>query len=518
MRLLPEAVTASDVALCSPTGLELPDAVPSSRWRSRGDVMPETRLAHAIVLGGSAAGLFAARVLAESAERVTLVERDSLPNAAVHRKGTPQSRHANNLLPRAVSILEGWFPGVTDELKRAGAVPVTDEARVVIRGLRYARTRGAPAALLMTRPLLDAILRARVRALGNVTFRTECDVRGLTADGAGNVTGVSLGSDDGETSLMGDLVVDAMGRGSRGRRWLTELGYAEPDVTELQVNVHYATRLFTRGAADVDGDRLLLISPTAGNPRGAVAFAVEADRWLVTVFSYGGERPPSELDEFRAFTRTLVASDIADLIDRAMPLDEGAVFAYPTTNIRRFDRLRTVPDGYVFMGDALCQLNPSYGQGITSAALQADALRRALVKGGGSLSRRYYQLAVQAASQPFELSWSADLDLPTVVGPPNPTPLPIRAYLRRAMRVACNDSEVATAIRRIIGLLDPPPMLLRPSIAVRVLLGKPGDATTSNGVGSGVLKVAGADGTRAASSPLRPRDAAVRVRKMPDAL
>jgi phytoene dehydrogenase-like protein len=42
---------------------------------------------HAIVLGASMAGLAAARVLADAYQRVTVLERDTLPGAAAHRKG-----------------------------------------------------------------------------------------------------------------------------------------------------------------------------------------------------------------------------------------------------------------------------------------------------------------------------------------------------------------------------------------------------------------------------------------------
>jgi 2-polyprenyl-6-methoxyphenol hydroxylase-like FAD-dependent oxidoreductase len=438
--------------------------------------MTEKCLSHAIVLGGSAAGLFAARVLADHADRVTVVERDDLPDAALHRKGTPQSRHANNLLPRVLPSLHAWFPGVTDELQRAGAVPAVDDARAVIRGLRFARTRGAATTLLMTRPLLDAVLRRRVRALGNVCVWTRRDVTDLCVDPAGNVTGAVVRTEQGDTSLAGELVVDAMGRGSRARRWLAARGHAEPGVTEVVVNVHYASRLFSRAAGDLEGDRLLIISPTADNPRGAVAFAVEGDRWLVTLFEYGGETPPVALAGFRAFARTLAAGDLDELLARAAPLDDGAEFGYPAACLRRFDQMQSLPEGYICLGDSLCHLNPSYGQGITSAALQAEALATALAGGRRSLPRRYYKLAVKAASQPFDLSWSSDLDLPSVVAPPNPTPAPIRAYVKRAMRVARHDPAVALAVRRIMGLLDAPPALLRPSIAIRVLFGNAGGA------------------------------------------
>lgn len=431
--------------------------------------MSAKRLSHAIVLGGSAAGLFATRVLASNADRVTLIERDPLPQGAVHRKGTPQSRHANNVLYRAVRVLEDWFPGLTDELTRAGAVQVTDDARVVMRGIRYARTEGAPPNLLLTRPLLDAALRARIRALSNVEVLEGTEATGLITDKHKNVRGVYINGESDERPLQGDVVIDAMGRGSRGRTWLAALGYESPDATEIYVDVHYATRLFGRRATDLQGDRLALVSPTVNNPRGAVAFAIEGDRWLVTIFSYGGVRPPRDLAGFRAFAATLEADDIAALVANAAPLDEGAQFGYPSTMLRRFDRLRRVPDGYLALGDSLCQLNPCYGQGITSATLQARALERALAEGGSQLPRRYYRRAVAAASAPFELSWTSDAGLPWVRGPASPTPKLIQKYMRRAMRVAALDPTVSTAIRGVMAMIHAPTALLRPQIALRVL-------------------------------------------------
>ena len=46
--------------------------------------------AHAVVVGGSMAGLLAARVLANHFEQVTIVERDALSDTIHTRKGVPQ--------------------------------------------------------------------------------------------------------------------------------------------------------------------------------------------------------------------------------------------------------------------------------------------------------------------------------------------------------------------------------------------------------------------------------------------
>jgi 2-polyprenyl-6-methoxyphenol hydroxylase-like FAD-dependent oxidoreductase len=48
---------------------------------------------HAVVIGGSMAGLLAARVLSEHFQHVTIIERDHLPDDAQPRKGVPQGRH-----------------------------------------------------------------------------------------------------------------------------------------------------------------------------------------------------------------------------------------------------------------------------------------------------------------------------------------------------------------------------------------------------------------------------------------
>jgi 2-polyprenyl-6-methoxyphenol hydroxylase-like FAD-dependent oxidoreductase len=76
---------------------------------------------HAVVLGASLAGLFTARVLTETFERVTLVDRDTLSNGSAPRRGVPQSWQSHGLHARGREILENFFPGLTEELVDHGA-------------------------------------------------------------------------------------------------------------------------------------------------------------------------------------------------------------------------------------------------------------------------------------------------------------------------------------------------------------------------------------------------------------
>src|SRR5918999_5364702 len=79
-------------------------------------------IGHALVIGGSMAGLFAARVLSERFGRVTIVERDRFPEGPQFRKGVPQSRHLHAFMMRGRMISDRLFPGLSEELEEAGAV------------------------------------------------------------------------------------------------------------------------------------------------------------------------------------------------------------------------------------------------------------------------------------------------------------------------------------------------------------------------------------------------------------
>ena len=68
--------------------------------------MPEK----AMVIGGSIAGLLAARVLSDHFEEVILIERDKYTDDDQVRNGTPQANHIHLLLVKGKEILQDFFP------------------------------------------------------------------------------------------------------------------------------------------------------------------------------------------------------------------------------------------------------------------------------------------------------------------------------------------------------------------------------------------------------------------------
>jgi phytoene dehydrogenase-like protein len=85
--------------------------------------MPIRQNQHAIVIGGSIAGLLAARVLSEYFQQVTIVDRDQLPMTAEPRRGVPQSVQPHVLFTKGYQILEALFPSIDAALVTAGAIP-----------------------------------------------------------------------------------------------------------------------------------------------------------------------------------------------------------------------------------------------------------------------------------------------------------------------------------------------------------------------------------------------------------
>jgi 2-polyprenyl-6-methoxyphenol hydroxylase-like FAD-dependent oxidoreductase len=76
----------------------------------------------------------------------------------------------------------------------------------------------------------------------------------------------------------------------------------------------------------------------------------------------------------------LPATAVAALRD-ATPLAEIAISRSTAAVWSRYDRMPRLPAGLLVIGDALCHLNPIYGQGMTMAALQVLALRDCLRAG-----------------------------------------------------------------------------------------------------------------------------------------
>lgn len=432
---------------------------------------------HAIVIGGSMAGLLAARVLADHCEQVTVLERDSLPPAGEQRKGVPQGRHAHAVLAQGLQVMEGYFPGLTARLASLGGDygDVSQMARWFHEGGYHQPTASGVNAINISRPRLEAEVRARVLALPNVTFIEGCDVLGLVATGDNSrITGVRVirrRAGSAEESLSADLVVDAGGRGSRSPAWLEGLGYQRPVEETVKIDVVYTSCQYRRKPEHMPGVNALIVAASPDLPRTGVLLSQEENRWILTVAAYMGEEMPQDHAGMLHFARNLATPDIYNLIANAEPISDPIPHKIPSNLRRRYDRLSRFPEGYLVMGDALCSFNPIYGQGMSVAAAEAAALDECLSRGVAELARRFFAAATRIIDTPWSTAVGNDLRIPQIEGKRDGMTRFINWYVEKLHHAAQQDPVVSVAFLKVVNLVAPPPSILRPDIALRVLWG-----------------------------------------------
>jgi 2-polyprenyl-6-methoxyphenol hydroxylase-like FAD-dependent oxidoreductase len=449
---------------------------------TRGNQQVGNESRHAVVLGGSLAGLLAARILADHFDEVTVIERDAYTETTAARKGVPQANHVHGLLVRGRQILEELFPGVQDEMIAAGA-PVVDIANEIAWftpagwGVRF------PSELMVlafTRPLLDLHVRRRLAKNPRVRLLDNTDVVRLIPDSKTNqLAGVLICPRGSETDrrvakeLRADLIVDATGRASRAPSWLKDLGYEPPEEIVIDAHLAYASRLY-RIPENFDGDWHCAYVQAAppDEKRGAILFKVEDSRWLVTLIGRAGNTPPSDEAGFLEFARSLRVSTIFDAIRNAEPVTPIKTHRATQNRLRRYERAKRLPDNFLLLGDAVCAFNPVYGQGMTTAALGVMTLRQCLREGKmKGLSQRFQKRLAKVNAAPWMLAIGEDYRYrETVGGSPTLMTRFMHRYMDHVIQLATHSVPVRKVLLDAFNMLLPPSALFRPKVLFRVLL------------------------------------------------
>jgi pimeloyl-ACP methyl ester carboxylesterase/2-polyprenyl-6-methoxyphenol hydroxylase-like FAD-dependent oxidoreductase len=434
----------------------------------------------AIVIGGSMAGLLAARILADRFAQVLIVDRDTYPDEATFRKGVPQSRHLHVLLARGAQILERLLPGFRADLAAAGAVRLrwpADAGVLGAAGWATRRTRSLPL-ISSRRELVEHVVRRHVATRDPVELLENTDVIGLLTDESGlSVTGVRIRSrdDHAEQDLEAGLVVDASGRGSRAPAWLEQLGCGSSRQTVVNAFLGYASRTYARDPTIEREWRALFLQmkPPAGT-RGGGLFPIDGDQWHVTIAGIGGDYPPIDEEGFLEFARSLRSSVLYEAIRDAEPTSAIGAYRRTENQLRHFDELRRWPEGFVVIGDAACCFNPIYGQGMTVAATEALVLRGWL--NDRAPAHDFQRRLAKAIANPWLLATGEDFRYPTTEGGrPNVATRLMHRYLDRINATSTTDPVVAAAFNNVVQMVARPTLLFHPEVVVRTLRG-PGTA------------------------------------------
>ncbi len=436
---------------------------------------------HAVVVGGSIGGMLAARVLADHFDRVTVIERDQLPDGTENRPGVPQARHLHFLFKRGLMAVEEVFPGVTADLLEAGSHLLDQgrDFRILYRSGWSPRGEIGLEFCTFTRPLLEATIRRHLVTDARICLRQGFEVAGLvtSADGS-RVEGVRIEPRhrDPEApaeveTIAADLVLDTSGRGSKAPEWLAAAGFARPEETVVDAFWGYATRIY-EPVEDFKKDwkTLFLINRPPYQPRAGIIQPIEGNRWIVTLAGVMHDYPPTDEEGFLKFARSLSSPELYRAIEHAKPLSRIWGYRRTENRLRHYDKAK-VPQGFAALGDSVCAFNPVYGVGMTLVGIEALALRESLRRGKGKLdSHRFQKQVAKLVAGPWALTTGEDLRWPATEGGEVTAKVKLMHwYIEQVIRLIPQSQEVFRRFQEVNHMLKTPTALFHPAVLGPVL-------------------------------------------------
>ena len=197
-------------------------------------------------------------------------------------------------------------------------------------------------------------------------------------------------SDD-PTTLTADLVIDATGRATHTPALLERNGFGSPpekrDRGELGL---------LRPAADIPAGRItprmvsMLDQGKTLDPPAAAGVRTQH----LDAGDRRSHQARTSADRLRATcspsAEQILPATVMTGLRAATPVGDISIFRNTASVWRRYDQMAQLPAGVLVIGDALCTLDPIWGQGMTMAAVQALTLHDCLREGTTDLPRRFF--------------------------------------------------------------------------------------------------------------------------------
>lgn len=436
---------------------------------------------HAVVIGGSIAGCLTARVLSDYFDKVTIFEADTPPDEAVPRKAVPQGNHIHTLLAGGTAVIRKYFPTIHDDLVAAGADYGDPQIkwRLFSGGAWTQRIPSGLGSYVMSRPLLEATVRKHTLAIPNITLQVATSVSAYTWDeSATSVTGVTLES-SGE-SVKADFVADVSGRNSNASDWIKKEGFTSPERCSIGIDVGYTTFVVAEPPNNQRNWNLLytIQKEIPADTRGGGIFCIEGGRYLVSAQGYHKDYAPTDWEGFLAYFKSHPFPVIYETIKNCEPIGEATEYRYAAYLRRHYEKLSDFPKGLVVLGDAICSLNPVYGQGMTVAAKEVEHLDQCLQKcaSEGHINDKFALEFFKGATKFVDAAWDAitveDFRYPQTRGQ-RPRGYAFAKWLnRRFFALSATDKEFSVAFTKVIGLVEPPESMLKPKYLFKALFAK----------------------------------------------
>ncbi|MDB5056472.1 MAG: monooxygenase FAD-binding protein [Bacilli bacterium] len=431
---------------------------------------------HAVVIGGGISGLLAARVLAGHFEKVTVFEKDNIPTDPDFRKGVPHDRQPHLMNTKGEMIISKYFPGFYEEIDKEVDEEIarlnTESFAFFQNGCWKVHCKTRVDSHLMSRPFLEYHVRRRLQDFQNIHFLQGHHVDEWVIDKVNNrVKGISFKNQESRLeNIQADLFVDASGRGSRMPKWLESNGYGILSEEKVEVNVAYLSQIFPR--SQKEDFTAILIYPTAPeDTRMGVIFPMEANRWHVSMVGLLGDHPKISDDGLKEFAKSLTRPDIYDAIHNLTPLSPVSSFRFPANVRRYYERMAKLPDNLIAIGDAVCSFNPIYGQGMSVAAMESEALDVILSRKANSqhFSKYYFKKIKKIINNAWMASIGEDLRYPLVKGKRSLMIKFSHWYLAQLFELSSFNAKICGTFFEVQMCIEKPTKLFKPSIFFKVI-------------------------------------------------
>jgi 2-polyprenyl-6-methoxyphenol hydroxylase-like FAD-dependent oxidoreductase len=331
--------------------------------------------------------------------------------------------------------------------------------------------------LCATRPLIELVLRHRAEAIANITLRTASRVTEIVPATAGaGVRGIRfVDGSGGSGTLDADLVVDASGRGAPTLTLLDALGWNRPQMTEIGVDISYATVVVEIPPdATVDWKFVLTLPDPPHVAWHAVIVPTEDGRWIITIADHSATAWIETWDAFREASRSLITPTVYNALRYAQPPEGIRHYRFPVSTWKHFERLARLPRGVLPVADSLCRFNPIHGQGMSSAAKQArvlqDVLSRAVADPDpiAALQTGFMAEVASVLETPWTMSTSADLAFPQTRGERPDNFVEAQRFEAALFHAVIADPVVHRAVIEVAQLLQPQSLLQEPDMMQRI--------------------------------------------------
>ena len=437
----------------------------------------------AVVVGGSIAGIAAAKVLSETFDKVIVLEKDPPHARREGRPGAAQGWHLHHLLTAGRIELERFFPGIIDDMVAEGAFDVDMAAQYRIRlGGTWKKPGTGPIQIVCAaRPLLEWCVRRRLDDEPRISFHYESEVADLVYDrGSDTVLGVAVARDDDELEVVpAEFVVDASGKNTHIPEFLDRIGIGAPEVEQDIINCFYST-MFHKVPPERQWDDKVMVICYAYRPYEdtyAAQYYTDSSRSILstTLVAYNCYSPPRTAQEFREFAKLMPSDVVGDNIDGLEPASPIYNFRYPNMLRLHYERKRNLPRALLVVGDAYTSADPVSGLGMTLALKEVREMQLLLAKyepTAPELPRRYFRKIAKLADtawfvireQNLRFDWLKDVDKkrPFYFGA-------LTWYMDRVMELVHDDPDTYNEFLAVVHLVKPAAALMTPKVAARVV-------------------------------------------------